>query len=512
MTDHSRRRFLQITGGLGAALGLAACSGGGGASATGDPRPGGTLRAAFAGSGATETLDPHKQNLYVELARAKTMYDKLAEYGSDLSVVPRLAESFEPSPDQTRWRVRLRAARFHDGRPVRAADVLSSYARILGPTPGMRGRSGLAPLDLANCRALDDRTVEFVLRTPYAEFPNATAALGTAIVPEGASDFDRAPVGSGPFRFESFAPGRSFRAVRNPDYWDGAPYLDALEILVSNDEAARVNALLGRQVEYAHDLSPTTAGSYGDRVVVTRLPRSSMQSLAMKVDRPPFDRLEARQAMFALVDREEMVRTLLAGSGTVGNDLYGKGYQYYADAIPQRTYDPDRARFLLRAAGLEGARIPLDTAAAGSGMVEAASVLRDQAARVGLNLDVTTGNAATYYSDIRDKGSIAVYRAGALPIETHISQRLLSNSSTNFTKWARPEFDALYAQAQATGDVGARTEVYHRMQDQLHAEGGFLVWGFSDFLVGSDPRVGGIDPNAPANSLDWARFDKVWMA
>ena len=507
---YTRRGFLGVAAGAGAAAALAACGGGSGSPAAGPPRAGGLVRAAFAGSGATEVLDPHRTNLYAELARAKALYDKLADYGSDLSIVPRLATSFEPSPNQTRWRVTVREARFHDGRPVRAADVLYSYARVLGPTAGMRGRSSLASIDLAGSRAVDDRTVEFALRAPYAEFPNATAALGTWIVPEGAQEFAH-PVGSGPFRFESFEPGRSFRVVRNPDYWDGAPHVDALEILVSNDEVARVNALLGGQVEYAHDLSATTAASYEDRVTIHRLPNSSMQALAMKLDRPPFDRLEARQALFALVDREELVRTLFAGSGTIGNDLYGKGYQYYADQIPQREHDPDRARFLLRQAGLEGATVRLDTSAAGTGMIETASVLRDQAARVGLNLDVVQGNKDTYFSDIRDNGVVATYRSGALPIEAHISQRLLSYSSTNFTKWARPEFDSLYAQAQSTGDEAHRGELYLRMQEQLHAEGGFLIWGFADFLVGARPQLGGVDPSAPANTLDWARFDKVWI-
>lgn len=514
--SHSRRSFLGLAAGLTAAAAVAGCGGGDLAGAAGPPRPGGRLRAVFAGKGATEVLDPHKTNLYAELARAKALYDKLADYGSDLSIVPRLAERFEPSPDQRRWRVTLRDARFHDGRPVRAADVLYSYARILGRTPGMRGRSSLTSIDLTRSRAVDDRTVEFVLTAPYAEFPNATAALGTYIVPEGAgstgpAEFDRAPVGSGPFRFEAFEPGRSFRAVRNPDYWDGAPHLDGLEILVSNDEAARVNALLGRQVEYAHDLSATTAGSYQDRVRVIRLSNSSMQALAMKVDRPPFDNPELRRAMFAMVDREELVRTLFAGSGTVGNDLYGKGYKYYADQIPQRTYDPDRARFLLRKAGAEGLRIPLNASAAGAGMLESASVLRDQAARAGLGIDVVQGNKDTYFTDIRDAGVLATYRSGALPIEAHISQRLLSNSSTNITKWARPGFDALYAAAQATGDEARREQLYLQMQQQLHAEGGFVIWGFADFLVATAPTVGGVAAAAPANTLDWARFDKVWL-
>ncbi|MEU8328601.1 ABC transporter substrate-binding protein [Micromonospora sp. NPDC048839] len=480
--------------------------------ASGQPKRGGRLRAAFAGGGANETLDPHLANLFNEASRAKAMFDKLADYGPDVSIAPRLAERWAPSSDLTRWTITLRQATFHDGKPVRAADVLYSYTRITDPKRAFRAKASLDMLDLPNSRAVDDRTVELALKRPFAEFPNALAAFGAYIVPEGADTFER-PVGSGPFTFDSWQPGRTLLLKRHDGYWDGAAHLDELEYLISNEESARVNALLAGQVDYAHDITPTTARTHTNngRMSVTRMPNSTMQSFVMKVDRPPFDNRDLREAMFLLTDRQQLVDTVLAGSGQVGNDLFGKGYQYYADDIAQRTPDLDRARFLIDKAGARGLRIKLDTAPVASGFVEAASVFTEQAKQAGLVIETAMGNKDTYWKDILNSGVLASYRSGAMPIETHISQRLLTNSTTNATRWTRPDFDALYAKAISSADEAARRQAYGDMQRTLHAEGGFLIWGFADFLVATAPRVGGVSANAPANTLDWARFDKVWL-
>jgi peptide/nickel transport system substrate-binding protein len=505
----NRRGFLAMSAGVGAAV-LAGCGTDTAATSSG-PRSGGRLRAAFAGGGAKEVIDPHQANLFVEAARAKALYDKLADLGEDVSAQPRLAEKWEPSADLTRWRITLREAAFHNGQPVRAQDVLFSYARIADPAQTFRAKSSLALIDLPNSRAVDDRTVEFALRRPFVELPNVLAAFGTYIVPEGTRDFAE-PVGSGPFSFVSFEPGRSALLRRNPDYWDGAPYLDELEFVIANEESARINALLGGQVEYAHDLTPTTARGHDgdDRLAVVRSPNSAIQAFAMKLDRPPFDDRDLREAMFLLADRQELVTTVLSGTGQVGNDLFGKGYQYYADDIPQRTYDPEKARSLIRRAGAEGLHVTLNTSTAAAGLVEAATVFAEQARKVGLDVEVVQGNKDTYWADALNNGSLSSFRSGAMPIETHIAQRLLSNSGTNMTKWTRPEFDVLYDQAVSTVDHSARTELYHRMQRTLHDEGGYLMWGFADWIVGTARNVGGVS-NAPANTLDWARFDKVWL-
>ncbi|WP_030244347.1 MULTISPECIES: ABC transporter substrate-binding protein [unclassified Streptomyces] len=510
-----RRGFLTATTGA-AALALVGCGTGTddkADSGSGKPKRGGRLRAAFAGGGASETLDPHLANLFADVARAKALYDKLADYDADLSARPRLAEKWEPNKTLDRWRVTLRRATFHDGRPVTAKDVLHSYRRIADPKRAFRAKASLEPIDLDASRATGERSIEFVLKRPTAEFPNVLAAFGAYIVPEDAADFDRKPIGSGPFRLTSFAPGRSAVFRRYEDYWDGAPHLDELELVVANEESARVNALLAGQVEYAHELNPTTARAHEGRgqIEIVRLRNSAMQAFCMKTDRPPFDDKRVREAFFLIADRRELVDGALSGAGEIGNDLFGKGYEYYADGLPQREQDLDRARALLRRAGAEKLKVTLDTSAVAAGFTEAASIFRDQAAKAGVTIDVKTGSKDSYWSDVLDGGTLCCYRSGAMPIEAHISQRLLTDSTTNATHWRHKDFDALYQQAQSTRDRTERAAVYERMQRRLHTEGGFLVWGFADWILGTARNVRGVETKAPANTLDWARFDKVWL-
>ncbi len=129
----------------------------------------------------------------------------------------------------------------------------------------------------------------------------------------------------------------------------------------------------------------------------------------------------------------------------------------------------------------------------------------------GLKAEIRNGSKDTYWADILTQGSIASFRSGAMPIETHIAQRLLSTSTTNTTKWARPEFDELYETAVSARDAADRESAYLKLQQMLHAEGGLLVWGFADWIVATSPKLSGVRA-APANTLDWARFDKVKLA
>ncbi|MEU9299766.1 ABC transporter substrate-binding protein [Streptomyces sp. NPDC048269] len=513
----ARRGFLIATGAT--ALTFSAACGSGATTpdaknaAAGTPKAGGRLRAAFAGGGANETLDPHAANLFVDAARAKALFDKLADFGADLAAVPRLAERWEPNEALDTWRITLRKASFHDGNPVTAEDVLYSYRRIADPKGTFRAKASLEPIDLDASRAIDASTVEFQLKRPYAEFPNVLAAFGAYIVPKDATAFDK-PIGSGPFTFVSFKPGSSLVVRRNDAYWEGAPHLDELEFVVASEESARVSALLGGQVEYAHELNPATARTHEGKgkIDIVRLAGSAMQGFVMKTDRPPFNDPRVRQAFFLITDRKELVDGALSGAGEVGNDLFGKGYQYYPAGLPQRIQDLDKARALLKEAGAEGLKVTLDTAPAATGFVEAAGIFKEQAAKAGVTVEVKVGNKDTYWKDILSSGTFASYRSGAMPIESHISQRLLTGSTTNATKWQQKDFDDLYQQAQSTRDVTQRGALYERMQRRLYDEGGFLIWGFADWIVATAPKVRGVSKAAPANTLDWARFDKIWLA
>lgn len=508
----NRRGFLGLAGALGIGA-LTGCGGDGAAStsAAGTPKTGGVLRAVFAGGGPKEVLDPHVQSLFVDIARHKAMFEKLVDLGPDLKPIPRLAAKFEPNAQATVWRFTLRDAIFHDGAKLTSDDVLYSLARILDPAvPARVAQVALAKLDLKRSRAVDAKTVELTLTAPNAEFPALLAGIGTHIVRKGYADPAK-PIGTGAFRFVSFEPGRSMVAKRFDGYWDGPAYLDELQILSAEAEA-RGNALQGGQAEYANEMTATFArtAESGKSIKIVAAKGSTTQALVMKTDRAPFDNPDVRMAFKLIADRQRLVDVVLSGRGLVANDLFGKGFQYYPEDLPQRERDVDEARALLKKAGVLNKPIEIYSADAAAGFVEAATLFAEQAGEAGLTVKVVTGNAESYHKDLLTKGLIGNHRSGAMPIPQYIGDRLLSTSPFNATAWRRPAFDAAFAAAQVLTDEPARAAKYLELQKTIHDEGGLLAWGHPDFLVGISAKVQGVQA-APPNTLDSARFDKVWL-
>jgi peptide/nickel transport system substrate-binding protein len=507
----NRRGFLGLAGGLGLAT-VAGCGSGGGTGPAAEPTAGGRLRAVFAGGGAKEVLDPHLQSLFVDIARHKAIYEKLVELGPDLKPLPRLAAKWEPDAQAATWRFTLRDATFHDGKKLTSEDVLYSLARIADPnTPERVAQSSLAALDLKRCRAIGKQTVELVLTAPNAEFPALLAGIGTQIVRNGFKDPAK-PVGTGPFEFVSFEAGRSLVATRYDDYWDGPARIEELQIL-SADSEARANAVQGGQAEYANEMTATFArtAEAGRTVKIVAAKGSTTQAFVMKLDQPPFDNPDVRMAFKLLADRQRLVDVVLAGRGAVGNDLFGKGFQYYPTELPQRERNVEEAKALLKKAGLLNKEVEIFTSDASAGFVEAATLFAEQVGEAGVKLKVTTGSAQTYAKDLLTKGSIGSHRSGAMPIPQYITDRLLSKSPFNVTHWRRPDFDAGFAAAQVQTDETARAAKYGELQKTLRDQGGILAWGHPDFLVAVSAKVQGVQA-VPPNTLDSGRFDKVWLA
>ncbi|MFI5717282.1 ABC transporter substrate-binding protein [Nocardia sp. NPDC051750] len=497
----SRRSFLVGSAVTAGALAVGCGSGGGAASDT--------FTAAFQGSGAGEGIDPGVNTLFIDEARMKAVYDGLFEVDSAMAPIPRLAESGEPNADGTHWRIALRDARWHDGKQFTARDVLYTLSRVLGPAPQRPfiAASSLDQVDLPGCRAVDDRTVEIALKQPSFEFLIALSVYGTKVVPDGATDFRR-PVGTGPFVFESFEAGRQFTAVRNEHYWGGAPEIGALRI-VSAEADARVNAVQGGEIDYADNLTPSAARTLQGRpgISVVSTPHSGIYFFAMKTDRPPFDNPDVRRAVMRMVDRAELLKVALQGQGEISNDVFGKGYQYYAD-LPQHEYDPDEVGRLLRRAGVRDLSFDLFTAPVAYGFVEAARLFADQAAACGVRVNVVLGSKDSYYTDALETGHLTMGQSGPLPIPNHFASRLLTGAPQNRTKWSDPEFDRLYATAQATRSPEARAEKYRTMHEILHDRGGFIFFATTNWHSAAGERFDRL-PTAVPNSHDWARFDQV---
>ena len=504
----SRRSFLAGVAGAGAvAATLAACgTGGGGGSGSGER--GGRLRAAFVAGGSTETLDPAKLPQFVDQSRAKACFDTLGRWEQDMSCTPRLAESWEADATGTRWRITLKDAKFHDGRPVRSADVLYTYRRVADPATTASAAALFSKVDFTASRAINDRELEIVLGAPNFLFPVALGALGSEIVPEGTTNF-AAPIGSGPFKFVSFTPGGPALYKRNDAYWDGAPLLDELEFVPIADESARVGALLSGQIEYAHDIRATSAQQLesDSRAKVLVAPLAAFQFLYVKHDRPPFNDPRLREALVLGLDREALARVALLGRGQPGNDMFGKGLQYYPDAVPQRTRDVERAKSLVRESGVT--TVELSTGVTDPSWAAATQLVVAQLAEIGLTVQVKTVPPETYFADVRKSATMHFGRTGTLPIQNWIATTQLSTVINNsFGKVNDPEIDRLYNEALASPDEATRSAAIGTALTRIHDSVAAPIWGISDWNVGVSANVNGLQGSRP-NTYDWANFGKA---
>lgn len=188
------------------------------------------------------SLDPHRQNEVPTYGILANVYEGLTAFDSELRVGPALASSWE-NPDQLTWQFDLREARFHDGRPLTAEDVVFSLERARGP------RSSFASylVEIASVRALGVRRIELITKRPFAPLLNKLAFI--SIVPKGSPDTIEAPVGTGAYRFVSFERGRRLRLEPAATYWQPDPWRRPLEFLPVGDPGARAPKLIAGDVD-----------------------------------------------------------------------------------------------------------------------------------------------------------------------------------------------------------------------------------------------------------------------
>jgi peptide/nickel transport system substrate-binding protein len=499
----------QLLGGA-AATGLAlALSGKGIALAAPALQRGGTFRVGITDAYSNETLDPNIVQHQSDAARARNLFDTLTNVGPDGNIVYELAESLEPNRTATQWQVKLRDAEWHDGKPLTPDDVLYTFRRIKNPKTASQGRNILAAIDLARSKKINGNTLLLVLSRPNADLPLSFVREAISIVPNGTTDFSH-PVGTGPFMYSSFTPGDRSHFVKNPNYWkSGLPYVDALDLIGIPDATARANALLGGTVDAIESLPFAQAKNPGKNVRLLIAKYGTALEIYMNVTKPPFDDPRVRLALRLAADREKMVASTLQGFGSVGNDVQSKGFPYYNTRLPQRRYDPERAKSLLKAAGQENLKVSIPTADWTPGMADGPLVYAQSAKAAGIQVDVQK-MPGDKYGAIWGKAPIGgTYELGSFPflLDTFMTIK----APLNITGWKRPGFDATYAKAQATLDPVKRRGLYFDLGRDLWDEGGYIVWGYGDRVDAYSSKVSGLRANLVNSLGDWD-FRRVSLA
>jgi peptide/nickel transport system substrate-binding protein len=291
---------------------------------------------------------------------------------NQLEVRPWLATSWRPNEDATEWTFQLRrGVKFHNGRTLHADDVVASYKQYTGhkQSQALSVFRGILSPDGVSKRG--PHTVAFRLDQPTGAFPYLVSQTTYQAVIQPAS-FAKLPdswvpggmIGTGPFRLVRYTHQRSAELVRWDRYWGGSPPLDRVRLIFYQSPSAQMLALRSGDVDLVQQLSPQAAASLrGDeRYTVFVAPTASHRQFCLRVDRDPFRDPRTRRAVALVLNRPDLIRRLLIGAGTLGNDSpFWSRYPSTDRTIKQRHQDVALARRLLEAAGQEHLKFTITT-------------------------------------------------------------------------------------------------------------------------------------------------------
>jgi peptide/nickel transport system substrate-binding protein len=484
------------------------------AKAATEPKRGGDLRVALTGGAATDTLDAHIMNTAPDLARVMTLYEGLTTLDENGKVINVLAESLEPNATATEWTIKIRKGiTFHNGKPFKAEDVAFTFRRIADPKNPLQGATGLKPIDLDGITVVDDHTLKVPTKVPFASLPDTLSAVYYfGIVPVGYDP--KNPVGTGPFKYESFTPGQQSVFKRYENYWQsGLPYLDSVTIIDSfqNDTAA-FNALQGGEVDvYAYatlSLAKQVAEGSGLKTLVSQ--PGLYTPFYLRTDVAPFDDVNVRQAFRLFIDRQQVIDQALSGYGIPGDDVFGRWDPAY-DSSLKRVRDPEQAKFLLKKSGHENLTVELSAVQVLPGMVETAQVVAQQAKEIGVTINIKQLTVDVYYNNYGKFPFTQDYWVYQ-PYLTTVALSTLPTSPYNGTHWNNEKYNSLYAQAQSIVDPAKRAEVVHEMQKIDFEQGGFIIPSFNKTVDILAENVQGFVSANTGNALGNFGFAKAWLA
>ena len=489
------KRFLALS--LAAAL-LAGCvscgnsdektsptGGGSGVDSTGD---GGTLRIAMTCAALPNTDSEPTEGQEGYRFVSFQLYDALVKWDASSEteagkIIPGLATSWEQNPENPkRWTFHLReGVKFHDGTDFNADCVIFALDRVMNPDFEYYSTTCAASVGsfLANIESyakVDDYTITIdtvqdnnaylIYDLPYIMIPSMEA------VKEKGDGFADAPVGSGPFRFVSKIAGQELVMERNENYWGNVPQIKTLILKPISDASARLAALQSGEVDWAEVVpveSLESLKSQGYQVKLNDYPHAWLY--IMNTESGPFADARVRQAFSMSINREGLCNDILQGVGTPLAQLMYPGSPWYAEGVEEYTYNPERAKELLAEAGYpDGFSMTITVPSNYKPHMDTAQVLVQQLAEVGITAEIQAVEWESWVSDVytnRQFQSTVVGVDASNMTARALLERFTSTADNNFINYSNADYDALFAQAQATADDAEQTALYKEMEKNL---------------------------------------------
>ena len=470
----------------------------------------------FCSEGSPAGFDPGQYTTGTDFdASAETMFNRLTQFErGGTAVIPGLATKWDVSADGLTYTFNLRdGVKFHTTsyfKPTRtfnADDVLFTFNRMINkddpfrkayPTEFPYFTDMGMDTNIKNIEKVDDHTVKFTLGTVDAAFIQnlamsfasiQSAEYAAQLLKEGkAQDINQKPIGTGPFVFKSYQKDSNIRYTGNKDYWKPEDVkIDNLIFAITTDPSVRIQKLKKNECQITLFPRPADLKALeGDKDL--KLPHQAGFNLGYiaynvmdKVkgsDQPnPLADLRVRQALDMSVNKQQIIDSVYQGAGQLAVNAMPPTQWSYDTTIKDAKFDPDKAKELLKEAGVkDGTKITLWAMPVqrpyNPNAKLMAEMLQNDWKRIGLNVNIVSYEWGEYIK--RSKGgenqAMIIGWSGDNGDPDNWLNVLFgcdSLAGNNFSKWCDKKFDGIVKEAKATSDVAKRTELYKQAQHIL---------------------------------------------
>jgi peptide/nickel transport system substrate-binding protein len=450
------------------------------------------------------------------------IFNGLVKYDKDLTLIGDLAESWDISEDGLTITFHFKkGVKWHDGVEFTADDVMFGYKTIIDEKTLSAYKEDF--LQVKKAEVLDKYTFRVVYDKPYAP---ALASWGSLVVlPKhilekediGKTAFSRKPIGTGPFKFKEWIPGQKVILDANDDYFEDRPYLDGVTIRIIPDTTTMFLELKTKGLDWM-GLSPlqykkqTEGRFFRKNYKKFRYPSFSYTYFGFNLKHPWFSDKKIRQAIAYALDKEELVKGVLLGLGTVSTGPYVPNTWPYNPNVKKYEYNPQKSKELLKEAGWIDAdgdgilekngkkfEFTVLTNMANTARIKTATIIQYRLKEVGIKLNIRSLEWSAFINWFIDKkrfeAVILGWSIGLDPDQYDIwHSTKIKEKELNFVSFSNKEVDDLLEEGRRTFDIEKRKKAYFRIQEILAEELPYIFLYVPDNLPIVSSRFEGIEP------------------
>lgn len=482
----------------------------------------------FGRGGDSTSLDPSRVTEGETFKVTVNIFETLLNFGEeDTTVQPGLAEEWN-TEDGLTYTFKLReGVKFHDGTDFNAEAVVKNFERWANGDAekfpyynsmfgGFKGDEGHV---IESVTADGDYTVVIKLKRPQAPFLKNIAMSMFAIASptafeKGDDQFERNPVGTGPFKFVEWKANDTITIEKFDDYWqEGLPKLNKVIFKSIPDNSARLNALIAGDIDLADGINPADGEKIeaDDKLQLIERPSMNVGYLGLTVTRPPFDKKEVRQAINYAIDKEAIIESFFEGRADIAKNPMPSSISGYNDEIEGYEYNPEKAKELLAEAGfpdgfeMELWAMPVPRPYMPDG-AKVAEVIQSNLADIGVKANIVSYEWATYL-DKASKGEADAFMLGWTGDNGDADNFLYvlldedNIGSNNYTYFKNDEMHNLFIAAQSEVDEDKRIEMYKKAQEIIHEEAPWVPIAHSTPLLAATKNLTGFKPHPTGSDL-----------